>query len=175
MARIAHPYAAAIFDLAKERGQTDLFAEQAGFLADSLADEDFGAFLAHPGITIAEKEKAVTTAFGGKVADELIGLMILLLRKGHGQEIKETLETFLQRIREDKRILSARVRSAVPLTDAQLSTLRTKLASKSQKEVELTAEVEPSLIGGLQIYADGLVIDGAIRTRLENLRKRLVV
>jgi F-type H+-transporting ATPase subunit delta len=39
----------------------------------------------------------------------------------------------------------------------------------------MTAEVDPALIGGVVARVGDLVFDGSIRTRLENLRSRVLV
>ncbi len=42
-------------------------------------------------------------------------------------------------------------------------------------DVELTVEEDPSLIGGMEIRADDLVIDGSVRGRLQKLATELQI
>jgi F-type H+-transporting ATPase subunit delta len=48
-----------------------------------------------------------------------------------------------------------------------------KLAAITGKEVLVTAEQNPELIGGVVTHLGDLVYDGSIRTLLENMRERL--
>ncbi|MBI2094097.1 MAG: F0F1 ATP synthase subunit delta, partial [Candidatus Omnitrophica bacterium] len=51
--------------------------------------------------------------------------------------------------------------------------LRTILERREGKSVELTSEVDPALLGGLQVRLGNRVIDASIRRQLINLRERL--
>ena len=42
------------------------------------------------------------------------------------------------------------------------------------KKIELTAEVDPTIVGGLVARVGDKIIDGSIKTKLQGLRKSLV-
>lgn len=65
------------------------------------------------------------------------------------------------------------VRSATPLTEAQLDRVRSKLAATLAEEPILQPVVDERLIGGLVIQIGDTVHDGSVRTRLKNLGNRL--
>jgi len=65
------------------------------------------------------------------------------------------------------------VRSAVPLSDEQLGSIKHRLQSALNLEPVLIPSVDPDLIGGLVIQVGDTVYDGSLKTRLINLRQRL--
>jgi F-type H+-transporting ATPase subunit delta len=65
------------------------------------------------------------------------------------------------------------VRSAVALTDVQQDRLRAALANATGKQVNLKVIVDPSVRGGLVATVDDTVIDGSVRTRVDQLKSRL--
>ena len=67
----------------------------------------------------------------------------------------------------------AEVRSASPLRDEQRERLVDALARRTGKEIDLTVQVDPSLIGGAIATVGGLVFDGSLRTQLSQLRGTL--
>jgi F-type H+-transporting ATPase subunit delta len=69
-------------------------------------------------------------------------------------------------------VVTARVASAVPLSVPQRQALEQALQGDA-KQVELRAEVDPALLGGLVVRAFGQTYDGSVRTRLSALRRRL--
>jgi F-type H+-transporting ATPase subunit delta len=71
--------------------------------------------------------------------------------------------------------LRAVVRSAKPLDAAAQANVLRALEKRTGKKVVMTAEVDPALIGGVVARVGDLVFDGSIRTRLENLRSRVLV
>ncbi|MFQ5594087.1 MAG: F0F1 ATP synthase subunit delta [Anaerolineae bacterium] len=87
--------------------------------------------------------------------DEVIGNYERLLRQG-------VLELPL-----------AQVTSAVPLVDSEQRAIEQRLHRRFGEEVEITYQVDPSIIGGLTIRVGDKYIDGSIATKLEAMREQL--
>jgi F-type H+-transporting ATPase subunit delta len=68
--------------------------------------------------------------------------------------------------------VSAEIVSAVPLADPQQRALERALARQGAS-VELSTEVDPSLVGGLVVRAFGRTYDGSVRQQLAALGRRL--
>ena len=66
------------------------------------------------------------------------------------------------------------VTTAAPLSDSQLERLRGALSRRLACQVELSARVDPSLLGGMTARVGHLVIDGSLRSRLAQLRVELL-
>ena len=64
----------------------------------------------------------------------------------------------------------AEVRSAVELTDDQKQRLVAALEAKTGKKVELKVIIDPTVLGGLVAQVGDTVIDGSIKTRLQQLK-----
>jgi F-type H+-transporting ATPase subunit delta len=67
----------------------------------------------------------------------------------------------------------AQVTSAIPLTDAERGALQKRLRQRYGEELEISYQVEPSIIGGVIIKVGDHYIDGSIATKLEKMRERL--
>jgi ATP synthase F1 delta subunit len=67
--------------------------------------------------------------------------------------------------------VTAKVTSAVALTDAELFALQQKLEKISGKTVLIEAIVDPDLLGGLTVEIDGTVMDGSLRHRLRRVKE----
>jgi F-type H+-transporting ATPase subunit delta len=65
------------------------------------------------------------------------------------------------------------VRTAVALTSAQLQELERTMAGLTGQKVVLSQQVDPTLIGGLQVSVAGRLYDTSIRAQLEGLRQSL--
>ena len=66
------------------------------------------------------------------------------------------------------------VTSATPVDGALAEQIKSALQQKLGRAVELSLEVDASLIGGAIIRADDMVIDGSVRTRLQRLTEKIV-
>lgn len=69
--------------------------------------------------------------------------------------------------------LEARVTSARPLDSEQQEAIRQALSRRLDAEVSLELEVDSGLIGGAVARVGDLLLDGSVRTRLENLGANL--
>ena len=75
--------------------------------------------------------------------------------------------------RESERVLRVRVTTAVALESAQASAIGAALKKRFDRDIEIEAKVDPSVLGGALINAAGLVIDASVRGRLERLAQDL--
>ena len=66
--------------------------------------------------------------------------------------------------------LKAEVISAIPLTGDQLYRLEVKLIQLLRKEIEISATVDPSLLGGLRVIVGDVVIDHSVKRRLLDMK-----
>ncbi|MCL2351013.1 MAG: ATP synthase F1 subunit delta [Firmicutes bacterium] len=170
-------YARALAELAQEIGpeRADELSAQAGSLACALGNgADLAALMTSPRVSREEKNELLRNIFGEGLSEEIYGLVDLLLRKGRAGMIGPVLERFRALAREQKRVTAAEVVSAVPLTDSQIGKIREILEKSLAKTVEITAETDPSLIGGLRVTADGFAADWTVKGRLDGLKKRLL-
>jgi F-type H+-transporting ATPase subunit delta len=70
--------------------------------------------------------------------------------------------------------VTAQVTTAVALDAGQRQDVQQKIARMTQKEVLLETRVDPSILGGLIVRVDNVVLDGSLQGQLARLRKELV-
>lgn len=164
-------YGDALFQTAMEEGRLDEFFAQAKTVKEILGEHgELFKLMDEPKIDREEKRKILETIFGGKIADELTGLFLLLLEKGRFKDTGRVLEYFLLRVKEEKKIGIAKVVSAMELTDGQKTKIEKRLLETTMYvSFEVEYLVNPSLIGGLTIQIGDRIVDGSIRTKLEKL------
>lgn len=171
---IARRYANALFELAQESNRIDRFDEEVKMVYGSINDNDeFRTVLNHPQLSAEEKMAMLENVFKDSVCEDILGLFHLVLRKNREAELIEILSVFIDKVREFKRITTAYVFSAKPLSENQLKEIEVKLSQNLNKQVNIEASVEPELIGGVRILVDGHVIDGTIKKQISELKKRL--
>src|SRR3569623_333348 len=64
---------------------------------------------------------------------------------------------------------TAEVTSARPLNDDQIAALRSNLKGRLGRDVAVDLSVDPTILGGLVVKIGSQMIDGSIRTKLNNL------
>jgi F-type H+-transporting ATPase subunit delta len=80
------------------------------------------------------------------------------------------IDAYATLLAQHKGEISADVTSAQPLDDAQMAEIKASLAKAMGRDVNVSASVDESLIGGLVVKVGSRMIDNSIRTKLQNLQ-----
>ena len=74
---------------------------------------------------------------------------------------------------EEHRLLPVEVTSAVALDPAVAEELDRKVREQTGQTVELTAKVDPEILGGIVLRVGNSILDASIRNRLQQLRREV--
>jgi F-type H+-transporting ATPase subunit delta len=69
--------------------------------------------------------------------------------------------------------LRARIVAAEALSDEQQQAIGASLEKQTGKQVALTVNVDPTLIGGVQTEIGGRLFDGSVKTQLKRIEESL--
>jgi F-type H+-transporting ATPase subunit delta len=173
MADLSKRYASALFDISAELGMLAQYLEQATYLRDALQDEECKVFITHPRVSGAEKSAFINRVFAGQLHGDLMGFLHLTVSKNREAFLLPALNALIEMIRAHHHQTTARVVSAVPLSDAQLTKMAALLTRKLNKKVDIQVIVDPAIIGGVSIQADGFYVDRTVRNLLRNMRDEM--
>lgn len=173
---ISKTYGDALFELAVEEGKIDVLAEEIIQLQKVLADNDaFGRLMNHPKIIVEEKLQVARNVFEGRVSDELLGFLTIIISKDRYRDIDAILDYFIAEVKRYKGIGVATVTTAVPLKEDQRGRIEQKLLDTTQyAKMEMHFQVDEALIGGMVVRIGDRVVDSSIRTKLSELQKELL-
>lgn len=168
-------YGDALFELAVEQDKVDDILNEVVALKQILADNDeLVKLLNHPKIGKDEKVTLVETVFKGKISDDLLGTVVIMIKKDRQGNILEVLDYYETAVKRYKNIGTAYITSAVNLSDAQKQEIEDKLLdTTSYEKIESLYTIDSSIIGGLIIRIEDRVVDSSIKTKIESLSKAL--
>lgn len=172
---VAKVYGDALFAAALEAGRMDEMYEEICELRKILGEnEDLQKLLDNPKIIREEKESIIENIFRGRVSDEIVELMKLMIAKGRYSQIESVFDYVIGLVKEEKKIGIAYVASALPLTgDQKANIIRRLLDTTKYEQFEMNYSVDKSLIGGVVIRIGDRVVDSSIKTKLYELSKDL--
>jgi F-type H+-transporting ATPase subunit delta len=169
---IARPYARAAFEYAKAQGAENEWAGKLAFAAEASVEPRVAALFGDPRV----EPRALAALFRreGEAADSAFARFLELLADNRRlRELPEIAALFEQMKREAEHVLKVRVRSAVPLDDAQAGQLVEALKRRYRSDIELVRTIDPGVLGGAVIDVGETVIDGSLRSRLAKLETAL--
>lgn len=173
---ISKTYGEALFELAVEDGKVDIFMEEISELIKVLKrEEDFSKLMNHPKIPKEEKVQVAQNVFTGRISEEIVGFLTLIIQKDRYGEAEAILEYFLNQVKEYKGIGVAYVTTAVALTEIQKKQIEERLLQTTKyRQMEMHFSEEKALIGGMVIRIGDRVVDSSISTKLDELQRQLM-
>ena len=177
---IARPYAKALFDLANGERKLAVWSNALRAAATVVADASAKRALSNPafddGARAALVGSIASAIKGGEVfaTPEGKNLLQILAENDRLTVLPQIAAQFDLLKAEAENKVNVTVTSATPVDKALADQIKKSLEQKLKRTVELTLNVDASLIGGAVIQADDMVIDGSVRTRLQRLTEALV-
>jgi F-type H+-transporting ATPase subunit delta len=172
---VARRYAQALFDLAQEKGLMDQVDNELGMVVSIIeTNPQFRAVVDDVLIAPGVKRELISKLFLGKVSELVMNFMLVVIRKRRETAIPDMYRAYLDLANAARGIVEVEVRSAVPLPEATVKTLESKLVARLGKRVKFQTQVAPELLGGLVVRVGDELMDGSVKTRLQRMRERLV-
>lgn len=170
----AHVYATALHQAARDGGRVREVDRDLRLLISSLGDQPVVLrALVNPGLPREGKHRVLARLLEG--AEPLARNAVLVLAE-HGRLslLVDLQQAYGVLAAEDDHILPVSVTTAVELTQKELDALGKRISDAVGRTAEITATVDPELIGGLVLRARDVLLDASVKRRLEELRRTMI-
>jgi F-type H+-transporting ATPase subunit delta len=170
---IARPYAEAVLGRAQETDTLDRWSEMLGLLSAIIQIPELVTIIDNPEVPRDQVEATLLEISGTQLSEEGQNLLRILAHNRRLPILPDIAALYEQRKRECQGTLQVQVLSAYVLGEEQEHVLADALKERLQRDIEISSEQDPSLIGGVLIRAGDLVIDGSVRGQLHQLANQL--
>lgn len=168
---MAGRYAIALFELARDQDQLDQVDGDLRGLQQLIAESsDLLRLIRSPVLTRDEQSRAMAAvAERAGFTDLTRRFLGLVATRRRLFALPQIVAAFQAMLSEHKGEASAQLISATPLADAQIEALRAQVSKAVGKQVAVTTQVDPSLLGGLVVRVGSRMIDASLKTKLHQL------
>lgn len=164
-------YAEALFAVARDEGTLGEVEDELFRFSQVLQGSDeLREALTDPRIPASRRQQIVEDLLGGKASDTTVALVSMVVGTGRARDLPDIIAKLVEMSAAEAQKEVAEVRSAVPLNDDQRKRLAEALNKATGKQVEVKVIVDPSVMGGIVAQVGDTVIDGSVRSRLEQLK-----
>ncbi len=166
----ARRYAEAAFEIAERDGSMAAWRDALALAEERLASPEVVRLLANPSVPADGRVSALERILGDDVTGAPHNLLALMVRRGRFELLPGVIREFTRLYRRREGIVEATVTSASVLDADEVKALHERLVVMTGSHIELQQQVDPELLGGVQVRVGDRLIDGSVRGRLERLR-----
>ncbi len=164
-------YARAMFDVARAEGNLARIGDELYRFARALEGSDeLRAALTDPHLPVGKRQQIVEDLLGGRAEPTTVSLIGMAVGTGRGRELPAIIDSLAEMSAAESGKAVAEVRSPIELSADQRTRLAAAVQQATGKQVEIKVVIDPSVLGGLVTTVGDTVIDGSVRTRLEQLK-----
>lgn len=173
MSLVAKRYSEAFFSLALDKNKVSEYKEDLKLVLDTFEGVDsIDLFFASEKITKQEKKDLIEKSFNEKISVDAKNLLKLLVDKGRMGYITEIAEDYFHLANENLNICEGLIESVRPIDETRIKELETLLAKDGQTVV-LKQKINKSLISGFRITLNNEVIDGSMKSKIDQMQDLL--
>ena len=165
-------YGQAVFELAREQGETDQWGEDLALVAEAFRDAEFGALLKHAGVPADDKRQAVESVLP-EIRPMVKNMVNLLVARGLVDAVTEACREYAELLDRQQGRQRVEITTAVPLTPEEVERIAAFVSGLIGREVVVTPRVDETILGGLVVQIGDRLLDGSARARLTGLRESL--
>lgn len=167
-------YAQALYDVAQKKDKVAKYIEDLTSIVQIIDEnKEFKTLIKHPEITTKEKKKFFINLFKGKIDEDLLTFLLLLIEKDRILFLKEKLDELKKIDLEHRNTITVHIRVVRPLKEYQKENLINTMSKKYGKAVIIEEIVDPSIVGGIIIRVDDDLMDGSVRHHIEDMKRSM--
>ncbi len=167
-------YGSALMGAAEDTDKKKLILDEAYQVLELIkAEPDLHAFINYPAISADEKKKVLRAIFEGKICDELLNFLYILVDKRRTMNFEGIIKVYKELIEKEEGVSYGTVYSVVPLSEEKLTRLEEGASKLLRTKVKLTNEIDPKLLAGIKILVEGKIVDASYRKKLDELASQM--
>jgi F-type H+-transporting ATPase subunit delta len=172
---VSRKYARAFLQIGRKDGNFEILGQELDRLQDLIQEsKELRSILfsrSFPGLTRKKIAGALAQSLGfSRITVDFINLLIDRDRMDHFSEIAKSYRAFGDEV-------ANRIRATLvapgDLSPGRVEEIRMQFATQTGKEVILSVEQDPSLLGGVLTKIGNVIYDGSLKTQLAKVRENL--
>lgn len=170
--KAASRYAKSLLSLASERKLGDqVLADMETIYNSCNSSRELTVFLNSPVIKPYKKSVVLNEIYKGKLSDLSLQFINIIVRKGREMYLHGIAESYISQSRIQRNIVSAKLTTTSKVSPELRAKIMLLVKDKTGKEVELTEELNPDLIGGFVLRIGDQQLDESLSNKINNLKK----
>ena len=173
LATIARPYAEALFKASSHGADLNSTVAWVEELAAIAADPQLRQLADSPKVTVEQVLDVITGVARSALPDAARNFLRVIIENGRLDALPEVAVQFRGIVNRLNGSSDAIVYSAFPVEEAALQDISDALQKRFGRKLNLSVQIDESLIGGVRVVVGDEVLDTSVKARLEQMKAAL--
>ncbi|MFN7727361.1 MAG: F0F1 ATP synthase subunit delta [Rubrivivax sp.] len=169
LATIARPYAEALMAAGADANTV----AQLQSVAQVAADAELLQFASHPKVSAQQVYGLIVDASGQTLVPAVQNLLQAVIENGRLVALPEIAQQAQVLLNARSGVSQAQVTSAFPIDATQLAQVKQALEQRFGRRLDVSVDIDESLIGGIRAVVGDEVLDTSVKARLERMKLAL--
>jgi len=177
---ITRRYVRALFELELEEGGAAGLAGAKRVLSDLqwfhslLQEEGLHRFLSDPRESPKSKQEALAKVLPDELQARSRDFLLWVAGRGRAEFLPHVAAEFENLLLVHEGVQRAEVTTVTRMEPEAHAQLQSKLEAQTGKKVQLIANIDPEILGGLRVKFGSALYDGSLRRELEDVRRDMM-
>lgn len=172
---VAKRYSKALVKLAKDDNELNEIYSNLILVSETIEScNELQIFLSHPSISKEEKKEVLKEIFSQQISQNVLNFLYILMDRNRVFALNAIIHSLKALIDEKYNLVTIKAISAVEISEELKQKLKGKLESIYQKEIQLETSTDENLIAGMVLKIGDKIIDGSVKSKLDNMKKELI-
>jgi len=174
MSQTANRYSKALFELAQEQNSLEAIQTTLTDIRNLIINlADFRNFLSNPLLSYEERCSVLKALFEGRIPDIAYRFLLFITYKGRLDILKDMAESFDSMYLSHTHQMRVYVKTALPINDEDKASIAQHLQNKFHQQMITRWVLDPSLVGGFRIFAQGKLYDYSFKNQLSHFSQQI--
>lgn len=175
MGSLGRRYARALLSLAREEHRLEEAGMELRTVADVFAEPRLGAIMMNPTLASGERRDLVDRVCSAAgVSTTVANLIRLLADRERLAQLPDIARAYDALVDHELGRVRVGIRSTGALSEKEQQEITALARRLAGKDIVVTSEVDPELLGGVVLDVGGTVYDGSVRTQLAHMSKTMI-
>ena len=169
-------YAQALFELATESNALSEIEKQVNSILVLIKNsEDFSYLIKNPTTRIEDLVKVMEMISEKNNHNELLKRFIsFIIKKRRFFYVEKIFKGFIDICSKSRGEITAKLSVAKELSNDEINNIKNDLSKNFGSEVKLNYTFDPSLIGGLIMQVESIMIDTSVKNKLQQIENKMI-
>ncbi len=171
---LSRQYAKALFDLASEKREITEVYNNLQVSKKAFENPDFKKIMNSAVISKEEKKAILKKIFLNLSDSYFLYFHYVLIDNGRFEVYDQIVDAYKELLQEYQKTMDIDVYTKFNLNEVEKQQIKRNLDQRFSKNVSISYHIDPELIGGIKIVADGLIIDYSLDTQLKKVKESIM-